>query len=81
MLVSMNKKIIENLNKEIKSLMNKDFNLRKSLEKLEKDLTVDDIEIEKLKKEKLKIKDKILAKQNELKLALDKTSVELVYDK
>jgi uncharacterized protein YdcH (DUF465 family) len=77
----MNKKIIENLNKEIKSLMNKDFDLRKSLEKLEKDLTADDIEIEKLKKEKLKIKDKILAKQNELKLALDKTSVELVYDK
>jgi uncharacterized protein YdcH (DUF465 family) len=81
MLVSMNKKIIENLNKEIKSLMNKDFDLRKSLEKLEKDLTADDIEIEKLKKEKLKIKDKILAKQNELKLALDKTSIELVYNK
>ena len=77
----MAKNICIKLNKEIKSLMNKDFNLRKSLEKLEKDLTVDDIEIEKLKKEKLKIKDKILAKQNELKLALDKTSVELVYDK
>ena len=61
--------------------MNKDFDLRKSLEKLEKDLTANDIEIEKLKKEKLKIKDKILVKQNELKLALDKTSVELVYDK
>ena len=59
MLVGMNKKIIESLNKEIKSLMNKDFDLRKSLEKLEKDLTVDDIEIEKLKKEKLKIKDKL----------------------
>tara|TARA_B110000503_G_C6891323_1_gene306862 strand:+ start:292 stop:525 length:234 start_codon:yes stop_codon:yes gene_type:complete len=77
----MNKKIIENLNKEIKSLMNKDFDLRKSLERLEKSLTVDDIEIEKLKKEKLKIKDKILVKQNELKLALDKTSIELVYNK
>jgi uncharacterized protein YdcH (DUF465 family) len=77
----MAKNICIKLNKEIKSLMNKDFNLRKSLEKLEKDLTVDDIEIEKLKKEKLKIKDKILAKQNELKLALDKTSVELIYDK
>ena len=77
----MSKKIIENLNKEIKSLMNKDFDLRKSLERLEKNLTVDDIEIEKLKKEKLKIKDTILVKQNELKLALDKTSVELVYDK
>ena len=74
-------KIIKNLNKEIKSLMDKNFYLRKSLERVEKDLTVDDIEIEKLKKEKLKIKDKILAKQNELKLALDKTSVELVYDK
>ena len=81
MLVGMNKKIIESLNKEIKSLMNKDFDLRKSLEKLSKDLTADDIEIEKLKKEKLKIKDKIFAKQNELKLAFDKTSVELVYDK
>jgi hypothetical protein len=77
----MAKNICIKLNKDIKSLMNKDFDLRKSLEKLEKDLTVDDIEIEKLKKEKLKIKDKILAKQNELKLALDKTSVELVYDK
>jgi uncharacterized protein YdcH (DUF465 family) len=81
MLVGMNKKLIESLNKEIKSLMNKDFDLRKSLEKLAKDLTADDIEIEKLKKEKLKIKDKILVKQNELKLALDKTSIELVYDK
>ena len=77
----MAKNICIKLNKEIKSLMDKDFDLRKSLEKLEKDLTVDDIEIEKLKKEKLKIKDKILVKQNELKLALDKTSVELVYDK
>jgi len=74
-------KIIENLNKEIKSLMDKNFYLRKSIERVETDLTVDDIEIEKLKKEKLKIKDKILAKQNELKLALDKTSVELDYDK
>ena len=79
--MNMNKKIIENLNKEIKSLMNKDFDLRKSLERLEKNLTDDDIEIEKLKKEKLKIKDKILVKQNELKLALDKTSIELVYNK
>jgi len=79
--MNMNKKIIENLNKEIKSLMNKDFDLRKSLERLEKNLTVDDIEIEKLKKEKLKIKHKILVKQNELKLALDKTSIELVYNK
>ena len=79
--MNMNKKIIENLNKENKSLMNKDFDLKKSLERLEKNLTVDDIEIEKLKKEKLKIKDKILVKQNELKLALDKTSIELVYNK
>ena len=77
----MNKKITENLNKEIQSLMNKDFDLRKSIERSEKDLIVDNIEIEQLKKEKLKIKDKILAKQNALKLALDKTSVELVYDK
>jgi len=81
MLMDMSKKLIESLNKEIKSLMNKDFDLRKSLEKLEKDLTANDIEIEKLKKEKLKIKDKIFVKQNELKLALDKTSIELVYDK
>jgi len=61
--------------------MNKDFDLRKSIDRSEKDLIVANIEIEQLKKEKLKIKDKILAKQNELKLALDKTSVELVYDK
>ena len=70
--MNMNKKIIENLNKEIKSLMNKDFDLRKSIERFEKDLTADDIEMEKLKKEKLKIKDKILAKQNELKSAFTK---------
>jgi uncharacterized protein YdcH (DUF465 family) len=76
-LVCMNKKITENLNKEIQSLMNKDFDLRKSIERSEKDLIVDNIEIEQLKKEKLKIKDKILAKQNELKSALDKTSIEL----
>ena len=73
----MNKKITENLNKEIQSLMNKAFDLRKSIERSEKDLIVDNIEIEQLKKEKLKIKDKILAKQNELKSALDKTSIEL----
>jgi len=73
----MNKKITENLNKEIQSLMNKDFDLRKSIERSEKDLIVDNIEIEQLKKEKLKIKDKILAKQTELKSALDKTSIEL----
>ena len=73
----MNKKNTENLNKEIQSLMNKDFDLRKSIERSEKDLIVDNIEIEQLKKEKLKIKDKILAKQNELKSALDKTSIEL----
>ena len=77
----MSKKILDNLNKEIKSLMNKNFDLRKSTEKLEKYLTVDDTKIEKLKKEKLKIKDKIYAKQNELKLTLSKTSIELVYNK
>jgi len=47
--------------------MNKDFDLRKSIDRSEKDLIVANIEIEQLKKEKLKIKDKILAKQNELK--------------
>ena len=31
----MSKKVIENLKKEIQSLMNKDFDLRKSIEKLE----------------------------------------------
>ena len=41
----MNKKITENLNKEIQSLMNKDFDLRKSIERSEKDLIVDNIEI------------------------------------
>jgi hypothetical protein len=63
----MSKKIIENLKKEIESLMSKDFDLRKSIEKLEKDLKVDDVKFKKLKKEKLKIKDEILSKQNELK--------------
>ena len=69
----MNKKIIENLKKEIESLMSKDFDLRKSIEKLEKDLKVDDVKFKKLKKEKLKIKDQILSKQNELKSVLNKS--------
>ena len=41
----MSKDIIENLKKEIKSLVNKDFDLRKSFKKLEKDLKVDDVEL------------------------------------
>ena len=73
----MSKKIIENLKKEIESLMSKDFDLRKSIEKLEKDLKVDDVKFKKLKKEKLKIKDEILSKQNELKLVLNKSLHEL----
>jgi uncharacterized protein YdcH (DUF465 family) len=73
----MSKKIIENLKKEIESLMSKDFNLRKSIEKLEKDLKVDDVKFKKLKKEKLKIKDEILSKQNELKSVLNKSLHEL----
>ena len=73
----MSKKIIENLKKEIESLMSKDFDLRKSIEKLEKDLKVDDVRFKKLKKEKLKIKDEILSKQNELKLVLNKSLHEL----
>lgn len=73
----MRKDIIENLKKEIKSLVNKDFDLRKSFEKIEKDLKVDDVEFRKLKKEKLKIKDEILSKENQLKLILNKTLLEL----
>lgn len=73
----MSKKIIENLKKEIELLMSKDFDLRKSIEKLEKDLKVDDVKFKKLKKEKLKIKDEILSKQNELKLVLNKSLHEL----
>jgi len=73
----MSKKIIENLKKEIESLMSKDFDLRKSIEKLEKDLKVDDVKFKKLKKEKLKIKDEILSKQNELKSVLNKSLHEL----
>ena len=73
----MNKKIIKNLKKEIESLANKKFDLQKSIEELEKDLAVDDIQIEKLKKEKLQIKDKISTKENELKLFLNKTLLEL----
>ena len=46
----MSGKIIDNLNQEIESLMFKAFHLRKSIEKLERDLKSDDIEIEKLKR-------------------------------
>lgn len=57
---------IENLNKEIKSLMDRHFESSKLVEEAEKHLSIDGIELEKLKKEKLKIKDKILIKQSEL---------------
>ena len=75
--MNMNKKIIKNLKKEIESLANKKFNLQKSIEGLEKDLAIDDIQIEKLKKEKLQIKDKISTKENELKSFLHRTLLEL----
>ena len=68
----MNEKIIENLNNEINSLRNKHFLLEKSVNKLQKDLALDDIEIEKVKKQKLKIKDELLEKQNILNSFLNK---------
>ena len=73
----MSKKVIENLKKEIQSLMNKDFDLRKSIEKLEKELKIDDVQFKKLKKEKLKIKDEILSKKDELKALLNKSLLDL----
>ena len=73
----MSKKVIENLKKEIQSLMNKDFDLRKSIEKLEKELKIDDVQFKKLKKEKMKIKDEILSKKDELKALLNKSLLDL----
>ena len=73
----MSKKVIENLKKEIQSLMNKDFDWRKSIEKLEKELKIDDVQFKKLKKEKLKIKDEILSKKDELKALLNKSLLDL----
>jgi hypothetical protein len=77
----MTKNICLTLNKEIKSLMTKHFDIEKSIEKLQNDLSVDFIQIEKLKKEKLQIKDTILEKQNELTKNLNVLPVELIYDK
>ena len=73
----MSKKVIENLKKEIQSLMNKDFDLRKSIEKLEKDLNIDDVQFKKLKKEKLKIKDEILSKKEKLIPLLNESLLDL----
>jgi hypothetical protein len=73
----MSKKVIENLKKEIQSLMNKDFDLRKSIEKLEKDLNIDDVQFKKLKKEKLKIKDEILSKKDKLIPLLNKSLLDM----
>ena len=67
----MSKITVENLNKEIKSLMDKHFDLEKSVAVSEKNLSSDNLEIEKLKKEKLKIKDDLLEKQNQLKSLLN----------
>lgn len=75
------KNICIKLNKELKSLMTKHFDLKKSIEKLQNDSTVDSIQIEILKKEKLKIKDTISEKQKELTENLNVLPVELIYDK
>ena len=75
------KNICLTLNKEIKSLMNKHFDLEKSIENLLNEVTIDSIRIEKLKKEKLKIKDIILEKQKDLNENLNKLPAELIYDK
>lgn len=69
----MNEKIIENLNNEISSLMDKHFHLEKSVDKLQKDLSTDNIEVEKVKKQKLKIKDELIEKQNILNSLLNKS--------
>jgi len=77
----MAKNICIKLNKELKSLIIKHFDLEKSIENLLNDATVDSIKIEKLKKEKLKIKDTIFEKQKELNENLNALPVELIYDK
>ena len=77
----MTKNICIKLNKELKSLMAKHFDLEKSIEKSQNNSTVDSIQIEILKKEKLKIKDIILEKQKELTKNLNVLPVELIYDK
>ena len=69
----MNEKIIENLNNEISLLMDKHFHLEKSVDKLQKDLSTDNIEVEKVKKQKLKIKDELIEKQNILNSLLNKS--------
>ena len=73
----MSKKVIENLKKEIQSLMNKDFDLRKSIEKLEKELKVDDVQFTKLKKEKLKVKNELLSKKDKLIPLLNKSLLDM----
>ena len=78
---SMTKNICIKLNKELKSLMTKHFDLEKSIEKSQNDSTIDSIQIEMLKKEKLKIKDTISEKQKELTKNLNVLPVELIYDK
>lgn len=53
--------------------MDKAFHLKKFIEKLDKGLKGGDIEMGRLKKEKLKIKDTILSKQKELKSLIDQS--------
>jgi len=63
--------MIETLNKEIEILLKKHQGLEKQIEKLNNNSTAEELEITNLKKQKLEIKDKIIAKQLSVKKLLE----------
>ena len=63
--------MIETLNKEIEILLKKHQELEMKIEKLNNNSTAEKLEITNLKKQKLEIKDKIIAKQLSVKKLLD----------
>ena len=63
--------MIETLNKEIEILLKKHKELEKQIKKLNNNSTAEELEITNLKKQKLEIKDKIIAKQLSAKKLLE----------
>jgi len=63
--------MIETLNKEIEILLKKHQELERQIEKLNNNSTAEELEITNLKKQKLEIKDKIIAKQLSVKKLLE----------
>ena len=63
--------MIKTLNKEIEILLKKHQELEKQIEKLNNNSTAEELEITNLKKQKLEIKDKIIAKQLSVKKLLE----------